>query len=359
VRPVRHATIKDVAAAAGVSVGTASKALNGRGKLRAETVSRVLRAAEQLAFVPNVLAQSLLAGRSSSVALITPETFGRLCLQVMLGAQDVLEAQQLLVLMGEIRGDPGREQRYMETFSARQVDGLIVASRRIESVQALRASPAIPVVHALGRPAGEGVAVLPDVEGGAHLAAGHLLAIGRRRIAHITGPERMPAARLQARGFGSALRTAGVDPCGGVMYGEWTEPWGREAAGRLLAARPDAVFCGSDQIARGAADTLRALGRRIPDDVALVGCGNWIPAALGALPELSSVDLCLEEVGRIAAGCLLAALAGEAPRGVRRVAARLVIRRSSGGDGDRQPAPETVTARQGANRAQVSRCEQA
>jgi LacI family transcriptional regulator len=328
-----HATLKEVAAAAGVSVGTASKALNGRGTLRAETRARVLRAVEQLAFVPNVLAQGLLTGRSFSVALITPERFGRQSQQVMLGAQNVLGAEGIPVLMGEIRGDPGRERRYLETFSARQVDGLIVASRGIESAQALRAGPAIPVVHALGRPAGEGIAVLPDAEGGAHLAARHLLAVGRRRIAHVTGPERVPAARLQARGFNSVLKTAGVDPCHGVMYGEWSEPWGREAAGRLLAARPDAVFCGSDQIARGAADTLRALGRRIPDDVALVGCGNWIPAALGALPELTSVDLCLEEVGRVAAVRLLAALAGEAPQGLHRVAARLVIRQSSGGGG--------------------------
>ena len=153
--------------------------------------------------------------------------------------------------MGEIRGDPSREQRYMETFSARQVDGLIVASRRIESVQALRASPGIPGVHALGRPAGEGVSVLPDVEGGAHMAAGHLLAIGRRRIAHVTGPERMPAARLQARGFNSALRAAGVEPCGSVMYGEWNEPWGREAAWLLAgAARRDLLRQRPDRTGR-------------------------------------------------------------------------------------------------------------
>ena len=137
-----HVTIKDVAAAAGVSAGTASKALNGKGKLRAETRARVLRAAQRLAFVPSTLAQGLVAGRSYSVAVITPETFGRLCLQVVLGAQDILGAEQILVLAGEIRDDPGRERRYMETFSARQVDGLIVASRRLETSPALRASAA-------------------------------------------------------------------------------------------------------------------------------------------------------------------------------------------------------------------------
>jgi hypothetical protein len=123
------------------------------------------------------------------------------------------------------------------------------------------------------------------------------------------------------------------------MHGQWDESWGREAAGRLLPGRPDAIFCGSDQIARGAADTVRALGFRIPEDIALVGSGNWAPAALGARPELTSVDLCLEEVGRVAAGYLLSAIAGDTPVGVHRVPARLAVRRSSGGgEAGRAPA---------------------
>jgi LacI family transcriptional regulator len=337
-RVARPATIRDVAAAAGVSVGTASKALNGRGKISAETRDRVLRAAKEFAFVPSILAQGLLAGRSFSVALITPGTFGRLCLQVMLGAQDALSVEQISVLMAEIRGDPRREQRYMQSFAARQVDGMIVAGRRPESVQALRASPARPVIHALGRAAQRGFSVLPDVEGGARMAAEHLLGTGRRRIAHITGPECQAAGRLGAAGFTAALKAAGVEQCGSVMYGQWSESWGREAAGRLLPARPDAIFCGSDQLARGAADTVRALGFRIPEDIAFVGSGNWAPAALGALPEFTSVDLCLEEVGRVAAAFLLAAIAGEKPEGVHRVPPRLAIRRSSGG-GEAGPRP--------------------
>ena len=89
-----------------------------------------------------------------------------------------------------------------------------------------------------------------------------------------------------------------------MLYGEWSERWGREAAGLLLAEHPgtDAIFCGSDQIARGVADTLRAAGRRVPDDVALVGFDNWEPMVLGADPPLTSVDMCLEDVGRAAAG---------------------------------------------------------
>ena len=116
-----------------------------------------------------------------------------------------------------------------------------------------------------------------------------------------------------------------------MRFGEWSERWGREAAGRLLADQPglDAVFCGSDQIARGVADTLREAGRVIPGDVAVVGVDNWEPMALGAQPPLTSVDMGLEEIGHQAARMLLAAIAGEPERGVRTVPCRLVVRESS------------------------------
>ena len=329
---MRRATIRDVAVAAGVSIGTASKALNGQGKLRAETRERVAQAAQQLGFAPNTLAQALLAGRSFTVGLITTDSFGRFSIPVMLGAEDALGTGQISVFMCDTRDDPERERRYVEMLSARQVDGLIVAGRRIEPRPPVQTRPGTPVVYAMTQPAdGDGPAVLPDDEGGGRVAAEHLLGIGRRRIAHITGPERFLNARLRAQGFAAALAAAGVEPCGGPRYREWSEHWGREAAGQLLADRPDAIFCGSDQIARGVADTLRAVGRRIPDDVALVGFDNWGPMALGALPPLTSVDMCLEEVGRVAARYLLAAIGGEPARGAHTVPCRLVVRESTGG----------------------------
>jgi LacI family transcriptional regulator len=329
---MRRVTIRDVAAEAGVSIGTASKALNGQGKLRAETRERVAEAAQRLGFAPNTLAQALLAGRSFTVGLITTDSFGRFSIPVMLGAEDALGTGQVSVFMCDTRDEPSRERRYIETLTARQVDGLIVTGRRIEPRPPVVAGPGIPVVYAMTQPAGrDGPAVLPDDEGGGRVAAEHLLAAGRRRIGHITGPERFLAARKRAAGFGAALAAQGLAPHGGVRFGEWSERWGREAAGRLLASDrdADAIFCGSDQIARGVADTLRAAGRRIPEDVALVGFDNWEPMALGAQPPLSSVDMCLEEVGRAAAELLLAAIGGEPSRGVRTVPCRLVVRESS------------------------------
>ena len=116
-----------------------------------------------------------------------------------------------------------------------------------------------------------------------------------------------------------------------MLYGEWSERWGREAVRVVLATDPgvDAIFCGSDQIARGVSDSLRMLGHRVPWDIALVGFDNWAPMALGADPPLTSVDMCLEEVGRVAAEHLLRAMDGEPSHGAHTVPCRLVVRGSS------------------------------
>src|SRR5712675_1500726 len=129
---MRRVTIRDVAAEAGVSIGTASKALNGQGKLRTETRERVTEVAQRLGFAPNTLAQALLAGRSFTVGLITTDSFGRFSIPVMLGAEEALGTGQVSVFMCDTRDDAERERRYVEMLWARRVDGLIVTGRRIE-----------------------------------------------------------------------------------------------------------------------------------------------------------------------------------------------------------------------------------
>src|ERR1700719_2343607 len=303
---MRRVTIRDVAAEAGVSIGTASKALNGQGTRSTETRERVTEVAQRLGFAPNTLAQALLAGRSFTVGLITTDSFGRFGMPVMLGAEDALGTGQVSVFMCDTRDAPERERRYVEMLTARRVDGLIVTGRRVEPRPPVVAGPGIPVVYAMTQALGEdGPAVLPDDEGGGRAVAEHLLVAGRRRIGHITGPDWFLAARKRAAGFGATLAAADTPP------------------------DTDAIFCGGDQIARGVADTVRQSGRTIPGDVALVGFDNWEPMVLGAQPPLTSVDMCLEEVGRCAAELLLAAIAGERAHGTRTVPCRLVVRQSS------------------------------
>src|SRR5487761_984041 len=149
---MRRVTIRDVAAEAGVSIGTASKALNGQGKLRAETRERVAEAAQRLGFAPNTLAQALLAGRSFTVGLITTDSFGRFSIPVMLGAEDALGTGQMSVFMCDARDDPQRERRYVDMLSGRSVRGLIITGRRIEPRPAIGARLDIPVVYAMTSP---------------------------------------------------------------------------------------------------------------------------------------------------------------------------------------------------------------
>jgi LacI family transcriptional regulator len=329
----RRATIRDVAAHAGVSIGTASKALNGQGKLRRETRDRVAAAARELGFSPNVLARGLLVGRTYTVGLITTDSFGRFSIPVMLGAEDALGAGRMSVFMCDTRDDPERERQHLEMLLSRQVDGLIVTGRRIEPRPSIGSGLGLPVVYAMTQSLdSDEPAILPDDYGGGRLAADQLLAARRTRLGHITGPERFLAARKRASGFCDAAGESGArfSP-NDVLYGEWTEGWGRHAANILLRGSPDvqAIFCGSDQIARGVSDTLRLAGRRVPEDIALIGFDNWEPMARGADPPLTSIDMCLEDVGRVAAEHLLSAVNGEPTHGVHTVPCRLVVRQST------------------------------
>lgn len=321
----RTATIRDVAALAGVSVGTASKALNGRGSLRAGTVARVRQAAEQLDFRPNPAARSLHAGRTYTVGMITTDTIGRFSIPLLIGAEDTLGAGEMSVLLCDARDDPIREQHHLRTLLARRVDGIIVTGRRAGVRPPIGTDLPVPVVYAFlasGDPAD--CSVVPDEAGGARLALDHLRTAGRRRIAHLTGPEHHHSARVRAQAVAGRL----VLP---PFYGEWSEAWGRQAAGLLLARglEVDALLCGSDQIARGAGDALREAGRRVPGDVALTGFDNWDVIALASRPPLTSIDLDLEGLGRHAAELLVRAIDGEPSPGVHTHPARLVIRDST------------------------------
>jgi LacI family transcriptional regulator len=209
------------------------------------------------------------------------------------------------------------------------VDGLIVTGRRHEARPPIGAALPVPVVYALTpseRP--DDISVVVDDEQGAELAIRHLLATGRRRIAHVTGPQHHLSARLRDDGMRRTLAAAGLDT-GGTLWGEWSEDWGRTGAALLIRDEPDAIFCGSDQVARGVIEAIREAGLRVPEDIAVVGFDNWEVMATGARPPLTTVDLNLTALGRQAATRLLAAIAGEDVRGTEKHPCELVVRGSS------------------------------
>ena len=328
-------TLSEVAKLAGVSVSTASKAINGRGDVSDQTRKRVLETADRIGFTPNQLARSLLAGRTGTVGLLTSDLEGRFVLPILMGAEDAFGAGQVNVFLCDARGDTIREQHQLKALLNRRVDGIIVVGRQTDPRPSLGHELPVPVVYTYA-PSDDpaDLSLTPDDEAGGRLAIEHLLACDRTRIGHITGDPTYAATHDRARGIQQALRAAGLELQGEPMFSEWSESWGRDAAAMLLAQNPDvdAIACGSDQIARGVLDTLRDVGRSVPEDVAVIGYDNWEVLTTNSRPELTSIDANLQKLGRESARTLFQAMgpeSGKRPGGVRHLPVRLVIRGST------------------------------
>lgn len=336
-----HVTIHDVARAANVTVGTVSKALNRNGSLKQETRDRINAVAKALGFRPNVLAQSLHRGQSLTVGLISTDSFGRFTIPIMEGLEQCLADRRMAVFMCNATDDPDREAQHVESLIGKRVDGIVVTARRADRRAKLEMPASdIPVIYVFSQSDDpESFCLLPDDEGGAFLATDHLAALGRRRIAHVSGPESFEAVRLRRDGYRKALAKAGLHEHGGFyLPGIWSEGWGREAVARLFDAprtMPDAVFCGNDQIARGMADALRERGIAVPDQVSLVGFDNWEIMAAATRPPLTTIDMNLGALGREAGLRLIRMIAGEPMHGVHRLPCSLIIRESCGARSER------------------------
>ncbi|MGC9500248.1 LacI family DNA-binding transcriptional regulator [Streptomyces sp. WG7] len=333
-RTTGNVTLSDVARLAGVSIATASKALNGRDQVRAETRERVLDAAERLSFRPNPLARGLLAGATGTVGLLTGDLEGRFSLPILMGAEDAFGAGELSVFLCDARGDAIRERHHVRALLDRRVDGLIVVGSSTDPRPSLGRDLPVPVVYAYAPsedPAD--LSFVPDNVAAGRMAVEHLLACGRTRIAHIAGDAGYAATTDRIAGIAAALAEAGLEPAAPCRTGAWSESWGRAGTAMLLdqGAEPDGLVCGNDQLARGALDSLRDRGLRVPDDVAVVGFDNWQVMTEGCRPMLTSLDMNLEQLGRDAATALAQAIAdgGTLAGGVRAQPARLVVRGSS------------------------------
>lgn len=331
--PGRPASIRDVARLAKVSPGTVSKVLNDLPGIAATTRERVLRASEELGYRPNELVRGIFGRRSFTVGLLTSDSYGRFSGPIMAGAEDALGQGQLSVIMCDSRGDIEREAEHLGTLLGRRIDGLIVTGRCSNPRPPVAANLPFPVVYAhtpSTNPAD--LSIMVDDAGAGRLAAQHLIELGRRRIAHVTGPSDFEAVHKRSEGFLETLRSHDLELIGGVRTGYWCEAWGREATAALLAEHPeiDAIYCGSDLLARGVADTLRESGRSVPEDVAIVGTDNWRLMAEAIRPPLTTVDLNLTEVGTRSAQALVEAMEGRRASGKEAVPATLVVRGSTG-----------------------------
>jgi len=327
------ATLSDVARLAGVSTATASKALNGRDQVKAETRERVFAAAQQLSFTPNPFARALNEKRTGTIGMLTSDLDNRFVLPVLLGAEDAFGAGATSVLLCDARGDAIREQHHLRTLLARRVDGIVILGRTTNPRPSITAGIPVPVVYAYAPSDDEAdTSFTPDNYLAGRLAVEHLLDRGRTSIALVNGEPSYTAATDRAAGARDAMSARGLTLAGGDgLYGQWSESWGRQGTRTLLDSGRsiDGIVAGSDQIARGVLDELRESNLRVPEDVAVIGVDNWDILAQAARPPLTSVDMQLQELGRAAALALSTAIGGASSPGVNRLPVRVVPREST------------------------------
>jgi LacI family transcriptional regulator len=332
--PRSRVRIYDVANAAGVSIATASKALNDTGRMAEDTRERVKRIASELGFRPNAMARALISKRSFTIGLLTNDTYGRFTLPVMAGVSEALVDQGVSVFLCTIEDDPALGKIHVDAMLDKQVDGIIATGKRIDRRLPVDLSHLhVPVVYAFTEAPPDAVNLVSDDAQGSLAAVEWLQALGRKNIVHITGPQSFASVEERSTAFRAA-----VDG-GSVLFGEWSEAWGHQAVAQLWdrdGQKPDGVFCGNDQIARGVVDALRERGVHVPDDVSVIGFDNWEIVAAATRPPLTTIDMNLKELGREAGRLILALAGGESVEpGLRKLPCQLVVRQSCGG-GPRQ-----------------------
>ena len=334
-------TLEVVAHASGVSRATVSRVVNGDKRVNPSTRVTVESAIERLGYSPNRAARSLVTRRSDSIGLVIPEPTTRLFgdpffPRLVRGISEMLAASslQLVLFFPQSRSDEERLRAYLV---GGHVDGaLLVSLHGDDPLPGYLVNADIPVVVGGRPPSGKSVSYVDmDNVDGARMAVEHLASIGRRHIATVAGPRDMAVAADRLQGYREALANAGIDHDPELeVSADFDQDIARQLVGELLVTHPeiDAIFAASDLMALGVLQALRAAGRTVPADVAVVGFDDST-VALAADPPLSSVRQPIEEMGREMTRILLASLA-PAERVTRRLilSTELVVRASSGGD---------------------------
>ncbi|MEV0319007.1 LacI family DNA-binding transcriptional regulator [Streptomyces sp. NPDC050658] len=320
-------TLEEVAARAGVGRGTVSRVINGSPRVSEQTRAAVEEAVAELGYVPNTAARALAANRTDSIAVVVPEPESRFFAEpyfsdIIHGVGAALADTEMQLLLTFASGDRER-RRLAQYLAAHRVDGVLLVSVHADDpLPDLLEQLEIPAVISGRRSADETLAsVDSDNFAGAREAVNHLLSRGRRTIATITGRLDVYGAQRRLDGYRDALTEAGHPPDEDLIApADFTEEGGRRAMTELLDRRPDldAVFAGSDVMAAGARQILRTAGRRIPQDVSLVGFDDSA-IARHMDPPLTSVRQPISEMGRTMTDVLLAEISDRRPAASRRL----------------------------------------
>jgi LacI family transcriptional regulator len=334
----KRVTIRDVAAAAGVSYQTVSRVLNDRPDVAEETRRRVLQVIEELGYQPSAIARSLASRKTNTLGLITADFSDYFFTQVIIGAEVEARRSGYFFLLGSTERNPADEPEYLRLLTERQVDGILFARPSTEGdsehlVSLVRQG--VPLVTTAYYILGEKLTVVDvdNVDGGLQ-ATGCLIQVGHRRIGMIMGPAGWKSVDDRAQGHKLALERAGIAFSESyVERGDWSLQGGYEAMKRLLRRVPDltAVFAHNDWLAIGAMRALREAGRRLPGDMAIIGYDD-LPVAAFTDPPLATMRQPMQQVGKVATKMLIELVEDpDAERKTVLLKAELVHRDSCGG----------------------------
>lgn len=303
-------TIKDVAARAGVSRQTVSRVVNDKGEISEETRTRVLAAIQELGYRPNILARSMVAGRSCTIGCIAPSLIDYTFACIIDSAQSEARRQGYFILAASAPTDQDVDP-LLEEMLNRQVDGVIVlnphADGRYRYFQPL-IERGMAIVYMNDTPHNEPVSsVRCDDQDGGYQATRYLIALGHRHIATIVGPQNEECTCDRLNGYQRSLHQAGLRPNPALTaYGDWSATSGYQATQQILSrGQPfTALFAQNDQMAVGAIRTLREAGQQVPDDVSVIGYDD-IPLASYFDPPLTTLRQPLQLCGERAVQLLV------------------------------------------------------
>lgn len=307
-------TIKDVARLAGVSTATVSRALKQPEKVSAETRERVTRAVEEVNYTPNALARSLRTRETKTVILVVRDIANPFYLEIFGGVERQAHDLGYSVLMGNTRDDPERERLYVEMVHARHADGLILMTGKLPPdliEQAHRLPPMVVALEYL-KDAGLPTIKVDNVQA-ARRAVEHLISLGHRRIAHISGPVPEILSVDREAGYRLALHKANIEIDEmWIARGDFSARSGHRAMHQILAADPcpTAVFAANDEMAIAAINELDARDIRVPRDVSVIGFDD-ISFARAYNPALTTIRQLRTEIGRQAMLLLVDVIAGK------------------------------------------------
>jgi LacI family transcriptional regulator len=326
-------TIRDVARTASVSVATVSRVLNESGPVHDETRRRIRDVVERLDYSPHGAARSLITRKTSTLGVVLPDLYGEFFSELIRGIDSCARESGYHVLVSGSHSDRSEIEAVLRATRGR-VDGLIVMSPDLDS-RTLKTSPhdGLPIVLLNGN-GSRFDSIHVDNYGGARAMTRHLIGLGHRDIAHLSGPAGNRDAAERLRGYRDAMRTVSRHPARDlVIEGDFREGAGYRAGGLLLGRKtlPTAVFAGNDAMAIGLLAAFQEAGLRVPDDVAVAGFDD-IPIARFMTPALSTVRVPIAELGERATHRLLQHLAAPNGHAVRHetIPTTLVVRDSSG-----------------------------